>query len=504
MRLVALLSCWLLLTGCVDRAALSQRCNEQHPCPDNAACVDVACWTAAGDRVDSGVITPLDAGPDEDVDAGDDEAPLDAGGDGGPDAGCPASITAYADDDGDGVGSGEPLEGCFLAPLGPGLAEGNGDCEPADDSRWQERTIYPDLDGDGYTGPAETACLGDVPSDDGLNDARQIDAGAGDGGSSGSPRLTPALVPAVVSSPRSIVGWENVDTGDLDAADDALIEWDADDDATYSPPVVITGFASSRTVDSEVLGVRLRVVRRAQDSSPLRHIIDDAVQLVVAGVVTGANHATTMPWGEAPEEVSYGGPSDTWGATLTAADVQSADFGISIRVQNVGNDNTRAYIDSVVLEVYLAESPSDCDDGDEAAWLYYDGAQLDQDGDGYGAGAVDPPLCAGFPAPPSYVLSSLGDDCYDDNDDAWPGTTSYYGVHRGDGSFDYNCDASTTKQSESQATGCSCSVTGTCSGSYDSYTPSASCGSSTSDDYCSGACPSSCSLAQGSSTVRCR
>ncbi len=41
--------------------------------------------------------------------------------------------------------------------------------------------------------------------------------------------------------------------------------------------------------------------------------------------------------------------------------------------------------------------------------------------------------------------SSLGIDCYDLNADARPGQTSYFTTHRGDGSFDYDCDGIETK-----------------------------------------------------------
>lgn len=63
----------------------------------------------------------------------------------------------------------------------------------------------------------------------------------------------------------------------------------------------------------------------------------------------------------------------------------------------------------------------------------------DLDGDGYGFG-------------PSYNCGSLpqagwadkGGDCYDGNAMAKPGNATWFITHRGDGSFDYNCDGVTT------------------------------------------------------------
>jgi hypothetical protein len=49
-----------------------------------------------------------------------------------------------------------------------------------------------------------------------------------------------------------------------------------------------------------------------------------------------------------------------------------------------------------------------------------------------------------------YVRVSLANttkaDCYDQNAEARPGQTEYFTVHRGDGSFDYNCNGSIEKK----------------------------------------------------------
>jgi hypothetical protein len=45
-------------------------------------------------------------------------------------------------------------------------------------------------------------------------------------------------------------------------------------------------------------------------------------------------------------------------------------------------------------------------------------------------------------------------DCYDSNANAKPGQASWFTSHRGDGSFDYNCDGATTKYYGQTATSC--------------------------------------------------
>jgi hypothetical protein len=76
----------------------------------------------------------------------------------------------------------------------------------------------------------------------------------------------------------------------------------------------------------------------------------------------------------------------------------------------------------------------------------------DNDGDTYGVSGATSCWCdAG-----EYPYTGLNTkDCYDDNANAWPGQTSYFGTNRGDGKFDYNCDGSDEKQYSGKTTGCS-------------------------------------------------
>lgn len=59
----------------------------------------------------------------------------------------------------------------------------------------------------------------------------------------------------------------------------------------------------------------------------------------------------------------------------------------------------------------------------------------DADGDGYGDPATGVASCT---APDAHTSDAT--DCYDANPEAHPGQTGRFSVHRGDGSFDYDCD----------------------------------------------------------------
>lgn len=63
----------------------------------------------------------------------------------------------------------------------------------------------------------------------------------------------------------------------------------------------------------------------------------------------------------------------------------------------------------------------------------------DSDGDLYGNPSVTTEACD---QPAGYVADNT--DCYDSNANAKPGQTSCFDTNRGDGSYDYDCDSSTT------------------------------------------------------------
>lgn len=63
----------------------------------------------------------------------------------------------------------------------------------------------------------------------------------------------------------------------------------------------------------------------------------------------------------------------------------------------------------------------------------------DNDGDGHGDGAQPILACA---PPAGYVTSA--DDCDDGDARAFPGQASYFSTPRADGSFDFDCDGSST------------------------------------------------------------
>jgi hypothetical protein len=73
----------------------------------------------------------------------------------------------------------------------------------------------------------------------------------------------------------------------------------------------------------------------------------------------------------------------------------------------------------------------------------------DADKDGYGDKKV---TVRASKSPPGHVANSL--DCYDGNPEARPGQSRYFAQHRGDGSFDFDCDGKASEADQIVSGGC--------------------------------------------------
>ncbi len=139
-----------------------------------------------------------------------------------------------------------------------------------------------------------------------------------------------------------------------------------------------------------------------------------------------------------------------WSHNAHNADTASSGTGITISSTGSVAGTNAPYLQ---LKVCVKNDPADqdvdgwnsdvdCDDGNKDVWrLRY----VDNDEDFFGVGN---PVCVGNH--PGYA--DVAGDCYDDNADVFPGQTAYFGTHRGDGSFDYNCDGSDEKRYTVQTT----------------------------------------------------
>ncbi len=404
---------------------------------------------------------------------------------------------AYIDGDGDGVGAGLPV--CAPLPLTLGYAMITGDCNDNDGTVTAVRAAYPDGDGDGVTGAPVELCVDDLPSGYSAIPVApprsSLRAGAASSEFADGVSRSWFILPGALAQP------------DGGAGECANIR-----DDRPSESLVVKALGLSIPVDAEILGMRVHVLRRQREATPSLH--DLSVKLVVDGVVVGEERADLVTlWSSTATEAIYGGPADQWGITLTAQQANSSELGVALRVVNSGSSSIDAFVDYVWVDVFYSDAVNDtlvdCNDASATLWLATS-VYVDADGDGYTVGeALE--SCVGIDgglfAPALYVPQTLGEDCYDAHDGAFPGQTACFTTHRGDGTFDYDCDDLPTPCGATLITACACTTScGIASSTV--VTPIAACGAAnTGWTTCSpygATCPGACAVAAATYTTRCR
>ena len=116
----------------------------------------------------------------------------------------------------------------------------------------------------------------------------------------------------------------------------------------------------------------------------------------------------------------------------------------STTIDMYGNYSITANFEKVDQEGEECESTGNWTEG-ESQGSCADGLYCYQDHDGNGYHAVEGDVGNWGGSRVCHVEQSLGEDCYDNNADVYPGQNSWFEEERGDGSFDYNCSGSEEK-----------------------------------------------------------
>jgi len=109
-----------------------------------------------------------------------------------------------------------------------------------------------------------------------------------------------------------------------------------------------TGFGFSIPSNATINGILVEVERKAAAGT----IGDYSVKLVKGGAISGNNKAdTTNNWPTTDTYKSYGGSTDLWGLSWTAADINASNFGMAIACRGYAA-NSISYIDHIRITVY--------------------------------------------------------------------------------------------------------------------------------------------------------
>lgn len=124
----------------------------------------------------------------------------------------------------------------------------------------------------------------------------------------------------------------------------------------YTNYLVSTGYGFSIPVTAIICGIEVIVERRQQGVIIGSSVNDNALRIVKNGIITGTNHSSGVSWPSGDQTITYGSPTDLWGTTWTAADINNANFGVASvsAALNAGLASLflSAEIDQVLIRVY--------------------------------------------------------------------------------------------------------------------------------------------------------
>lgn len=124
--------------------------------------------------------------------------------------------------------------------------------------------------------------------------------------------------------------------------------------------ITVANFGMSVPMDAVIDGIQVQIKRRAQGIGVGSSIKDNLVQIIKGGNIIGANKASATSWPTTYDYATYGADTAAWGTSWSAADINSANFGVAISARfNAGvvGISLTAQIDHVQLIVYYHMPP---------------------------------------------------------------------------------------------------------------------------------------------------
>lgn len=112
-----------------------------------------------------------------------------------------------------------------------------------------------------------------------------------------------------------------------------------------------------------ITGVEVDFYKEESTGTPTRRTWDEVVKLVVGGSVVGNNYADTVtewPVYNTSYYITYGGPTDLWGLSISTSDIDS-NFGVVLESRmNTQNSSFQvtSYVDHVRVKIYYEEDTS--------------------------------------------------------------------------------------------------------------------------------------------------
>lgn len=117
-----------------------------------------------------------------------------------------------------------------------------------------------------------------------------------------------------------------------------------------SPRLVAQGFNFSLPANAQILGITVRIVGMPLFPATTAQWRLLSLSLEKAGAAVGQNKGTSVIYNGA-QDLTFGGPTDLWGTTWQPSDLNNAEFGIELQVQNASLEQIEMGIDFISISV---------------------------------------------------------------------------------------------------------------------------------------------------------
>jgi hypothetical protein len=90
-----------------------------------------------------------------------------------------------------------------------------------------------------------------------------------------------------------------------------------------------SGFGFSIPASASICGITVEVEKSATNIGILAWVTDHSIRMMKNGTNTGNDYNSSSTWASSDAYYSYGGPTDLWGTTWSASDINSSNFGVA-------------------------------------------------------------------------------------------------------------------------------------------------------------------------------
>src|SRR3989344_5150443 len=116
-----------------------------------------------------------------------------------------------------------------------------------------------------------------------------------------------------------------------------------------------TNYGFSIPGTATINGIQVTINRKSNSDSGGKSIDDDVVKLIKGGIISGSDKATNTDWPTSLGTASYGGVSDLWGTTWTAAQINASNFGVALSIESENDQSGTGTVDYIQITVTYTE-----------------------------------------------------------------------------------------------------------------------------------------------------